>query len=226
MKLKKKEIELLADDIKNNINQTIEITKFSLTAATAILAFAASRNNVDLFSALGCLLPIPILMIAITMIINRRQNVLEKATFLNIFGGSDYVYELFLSTLRHEKLRKPTSFSITLFKMLIVMIFISVILALIITLYAVFIPADKIQPITCDHLTSHLHYLILGVILILMFIGCFVYSKYVLNQLRQVLMGPNIQDGGCPSNEDTMADQWNQVLEIVKKSDKKRIPKE
>lgn len=147
MKLSKIELDLLAQDVRNNINQTLDITKFTLTASCLMLGFAFS--NTDKAGSLIpviCLLPIPLIIAAIEMIFNRRTNIMRKATFLRKYGGKDYKWELFLKGLRNEIQKKPvneisllnriatifignkskSSFTKTIFKMLIIMCYICI----------------------------------------------------------------------------------------------------
>jgi hypothetical protein len=107
MNLKNTEIDLLANDVRENIKQTLEITKFSITASSALIGFGLSGiANQGILSALICLLPIPIIIAAIEMIFDRRSNVMKKATFLRMFGGENYVWELFLRKQRVKHLKE------------------------------------------------------------------------------------------------------------------------
>ena len=86
MELTNTEIQLLSEDIRNNINQTLEITKFSIAASCVILGFGLSNfQERGLLAPLICLLPIPVITVAIEMIFNRRRNIMRKATFLCVY---------------------------------------------------------------------------------------------------------------------------------------------
>jgi hypothetical protein len=132
MNLKHTEIDLLANDVRENINQTLEITKFSITASSALIGFGLSGiTKQGILSAFICLLPIPIIIAAVEMIFNRRSNVMKKATYLRVFGGKDYVWELFLREQRERHKKEGSSFTRTLIKMLKAVTFISIIASII-----------------------------------------------------------------------------------------------
>ncbi len=104
MKLSKIEIELLAEDVRNNINQTLDIAKFSIAASCALVGLGLGNIEKEaMMASLICLLPFPILIAAVEMIFNRRRNIMKKATFLRLHGKEHYQWELSLYKLRKYK---------------------------------------------------------------------------------------------------------------------------
>jgi len=136
MKLSKIEIQLLTEDVRNNINQTLEITKFSIAASCVLLGFGLGNfEGKGFLASLICLLPIPILAAAVEMVFNRRINIMRKATFLRNYGGDDYVWEAFLRQLRVNKKehtsKSDRSFTKTLLRMLLGMSLLSLAAAIV-----------------------------------------------------------------------------------------------
>ncbi len=135
MKIENDEMQLLTEDIRFNINQTLEITKFAITASTALIGLSFTIFGMNtIFSPLICLLPIPILMAALEMIFNRRSNVMKKATFLRACPNVNNQWEKCLYYFRKNKNDK-SSFTKTLFLMLFIMAILCSFASIIIELY-------------------------------------------------------------------------------------------
>ncbi len=214
MKLNKIEIQLLAEDIRNNINQTIEITKFSITASCAFLGFGLSNaGNQGIIASLICLLPVPILTAAIEMILNRRLNIMRKATFLRKYGGNDYVWEKFLRGLREIKNDPSTakkdeqSFTKTLLNTLLASIKISFIVSVLVLLYR---STNMIEKSIPELITAVSCFII--IISTAIFFKKYLYKKW--NNVEQFLMGGEA--------EDKIADNWAFVEDkLIKNGDLK-----
>ena len=96
------EIKILCDQIENNIKQTLDIAKFSITASCALIGFGlsfftTSQSNIGF---LIFLLPLVILYSAHQMILNRRYAIMQKASYLRAFAKGKYWWELFIQKLR------------------------------------------------------------------------------------------------------------------------------
>jgi hypothetical protein len=219
MKLDTKEIELLAEDIRNNINQTIEIAKFSITGASLLLGYSLSRfNDSPISSGIMCLLPIPILLAAVEMIINRRQNIMEKSTFLRRFGNTNYIWELFLREYRRKQTVR-SSFTKTIINMLKCMVWICILFSVLISIVVFFKHSPstffpRIFALDKSALVSLFMFTVLAIVTISMW----VYFHKKQNNVNSVIMGTD--------NEDKTFDTWGEVRTDVKGSYPDRTPEE
>lgn len=221
MKLNKTEIDLLAQDVRNNINQTLDITKFTLTASCLLLGFAFSNIvNAGILTPVICLLPIPLIITAIEMIFNRRTNIMRKATYLRKYGGKQYRWELFLRGLRDEITNdkqsnvknSKSSFTKTILIMLFVMCFICILssIGFIVYDYACLDILEQSKICVKKFYKDPIVY-ISGAVAILIFI----YSLIKWNKIETILMGGDY--------EKEVFEKWDIVESELKNNKSKDI---
>jgi hypothetical protein len=222
MILETDEIKILAEDVKENINQTLDITKFAVTASCTILGFSfAGIVTKNMLSPLICILPIPILCVALEMILNRRLNIMKKATFLRRFGGNKYRWEKYLYYKRITKEGEATtkdSFTRTLYVTLLTIALVSIIAAVVMEIGPLILLWKCLKTHSfCDIAHSYcdikngsdtfLNWIVFGLMLttILFSIYYFVSRGFKLKE---------VQMGG--SSEERMFRNWSDVEETLR----------
>jgi 8-oxo-dGTP diphosphatase len=110
MHLEKSEIALLREEVLKDIGQTVDVTKFGVTTATAIIAagLALYGHNPEV-AGFVFLLPLLLLAMTVEILINRRRNVMNKATYLRAFAHENFKWETYLREFRRREESKEKS---------------------------------------------------------------------------------------------------------------------
>ena len=132
MQLSDTEIELIAKDIQDNLKETGDVTRVSVVAAGGLIGWGLSSQAPGLGPTGILLLAVPVLAAGMEIVINRREHILQKATYLRAFAGDAYRWERALYELRHlgaARSRAARSYTLRLLAVSVTMLVVSLVLA-------------------------------------------------------------------------------------------------
>lgn len=95
------EVSSLRAELVRYSDQILDLVKFAVTATSALVGFGLSRG--DYTAGYIALVPLLILAPSLSLVMNRRQNIVRIATYLRAFGGHKFAYESRLWRLRQRR---------------------------------------------------------------------------------------------------------------------------